>query len=344
MRTDETIKKIVADGTEVFNTVFEADTTEKFFEHKHFGNPYIVDTPYLMEYADGKPIAMRWMMGMDMAYCGQKLKAVQSSDDAALSDYRGLTFIKIRKSSEKIMKAENIDFVYGCFYPGQAMDIAEKLGEKNIVTLYAAKLPLSDTFFRWKRFNIPILKFFVKSKATKIIKKLNTLSKLSDYETAISENSPFTESDFALINSDGYLRVTRSPAYYGWKFKLRDKESIRYVTARKNGKLIGFIIIIIGEIHDTIADWDVFDTGEDRDRVLASLILKASTGKSIVVPSLNPENHELELFTSIGFKDERLYEAPICICAKAFKSEISTIIAEPKNWKHRFVDTDYFLN
>lgn len=344
MHNDEEIKKVISDGTFVFNAVFDNNTSEKVFAHKHFENPYIFETPYLMEYEEEKPVAMRWMMGMNMSYCGQKLKAIQSSDDAALSESRGFTFIKIRKASEKIMKSSGIDFVYGCFYPGNAMDIAEKLGEKNIVTLYAAKLPLNDTVYRWKRFNIPIPRCFIKTNAYKLIKKLQSSAKDCNCDIEIFENCPFAEEDFLLINSGDSLRVTRSQIYYEWKFGLLDKKSIKYITARKNGKLVGFIIITIGKGHDTIADWDVFTAENDCDKVLAALILKASTGKSILVPSLNPENHELKLFTSIGFKDARLHEAPICICTKAFNPEVSDIIYEPKNWKHRFIDADYFLN
>jgi len=344
MYTGEEKIKAISDGTHIFNQVYKKNISEETFAHKHFENPFCVETPFLINYLGDAPVAMRWMMGMDMLYRGQHFKAVQSSDDAALPEAKGLAFVKIRKSSERIMKSEGVDFVYGCFYPGNAMDIAEKLGEKNIVNLYAAKLPLSDTVYTWKRFHIPILNYFVKARASKLVKKLQKAAKLCDSEINISQNCPFDEADFEIINDGRVLRVSRSKAYYEWKFSLLDSKSIKYVTARKNGILTGFIIVKAEETEDIIVDWEIFGTDAQKSSLLAAMIIGVCRGKNITVPSLNPTNGEMSVFTHVGFADMHLQKAPVCICAKAFNDAVADIINNQENWKHRDIDADYFLN
>ena len=344
MHTDEQIKKVISDGTFIFNEVFKKSISDEVFFHKHFDNPNIIEPPYIIEYSEDKPVAMRWMMGMSMLYNGHQLNAVQSSDDASLPEARGLTFLKIRKASEKLMRVSGTDFIYGCFYPGNAMDIAQKLGEKNFVTLYAAKLPLNDTVYAWKRFRIPIPECFVKANAANLIKKLQALSEPCTYNIEISKSCPFSEKDFLLINTDNSLKVGRTQSYYDWKLSSQKKKDVKFITARKKGNLVGFMVVVSDINRDIIADWDIFASGDEQTKILAALVLKASGKKTIIAPSLNPESHELKLFTDIGFSDERLHEAPICICAKAFNQETADIISKPEVWKHRFIDVDYFLN
>lgn len=346
MYTEEEKKKAISSGTYIFNEVYRKNISEEAFSHKHFGNPFCTEIPYIIDFIDEKPSVMRWMMGMDMVCGDKKIKAVQSSDDAALPEVRGLAFIKIRKASEKIMKSENTDFVYGCFYPGNAMEIAEKFGEKNIVNLYTAKLPLNESVYRWKRFNIPICKPISRIRAKKHIKNLQKLSLYSDNNVVVSNTCPFAEEDYTTINTGTALRVTRSKEYYAWKFAKINSADISYITTRKNGNLTGFAIVKKEETEDVIIDWDVFEGSyEKKLSTLAMIISKSCNGnKCISAPSLNPENGELKLFLDLGFKDMRLQKAPVCICAKAFNKEISEIINNSENWKHRFIDADYFLN
>lgn len=344
MYSDEENKKAISDGTLIFNTVYDTSITEEFFAHKHFRNPFLVDTPFLIDYSGDKAVVMRWMMGMDVSFGDQHFKAVQTSDDAVLPDEKGIKFIKVVKNSEKIMKNDGVSFVYGCFYPGTAMGIATKLGEKNIVNMYTARLPLSDTIYSWKRFKFSLPKFAVKFRASQLVKKLKHFSVGCDSKIEISESRPFTEADYSIINSEKALRVSRSDPYYDWKLGLKKKSTLKYIVARKKGKLVGFVIAETHSDKDIIVDWEVFLHGEERKSTLAAMLLKFCRDKSIVVPSLNPESGEMDFFTEIGFSNAKLSAGPVCICAKAFDENITDIIYNAKNWKHRFIDADYFLN
>lgn len=344
MYTCEEKKKATENGTYIFNKVYDVAISEEKFFHKHFENPFCVETPFLIDYEDDKPVIMRWMMGMDMIYNSNKIKAVQSSDDAALPEVRGIGFIKIIKASEKIMKNNGTDLVYGCYYHGKAMEIALKIGEKNIVNLYDAKLPLGDNVYKWKRFNFPVPKCFMNLRAAKHIKKLKKSAKDCVCTIDVSDEIPFTDTDYELINSDMSLRVSRSRNYYGWKLSPRNKKDIKFITARKDNILTGFLIVVSENEKDTIVDWDVFAEGNEKNAILAAMTLKICNKKSIIAPSLNPESGEMALFTNIGFDDASLHSVPVYICAKAFNAELQDIIYNPKNWKHRPIDADYFLN
>ena len=242
------------------------------------------------------------------------------------------------------MKNNGADLVYGCYHPGKAMEIAQKIGEKNIVNLYDANLPLNDSIYKWKRFKIPVPKFLMKLRAKKHIAVLKKASRNCDSRIFISTDIPFTDEDYELINSDSALRVSRSKAYYDWKLSLYSKEKIKYVISRKNNILTGFLIIISGTERDIIVDWDVFENAEKKNGILAAMILAVCNTKSIAVPSLNPQRGEMALFTNVGFNDASLHGTPVYICTKAFNNNLQDIIYNPKNWKHRHIDADYFLN
>ena len=115
-----------------------------------------------------------------------------------------------------------------------------------------------------------------------------------------------------------------------------------FVTARDGMKLCGFLIVKNERETGIIVDWDVLC--ENKSAVLAALLLPlCMTVQYLDIPSLNCENGEMKLFTDLGAKDMSKLWSPICICMKPI-TERAYEIANPRLWKHRLIDADYFMN
>ena len=337
MREDEL--QAIKQGTMLFRKVYRREISEMTFQHKHFDNPTALSSPYIIENKNDTPIAMRWLMKLNFCFNGAILSGVQSSDDAVTEEARGLLFLRMRKKTLGILEREQIDFEYGCFYPGAAMEIAEKSGEKNVVNLYMARLFLNEKKHRWKRFDIPYPTFLRTFLANRRKRHLAALAR-KDLQVQVDSRCPFTEDDYLQMNSDASLHIERTCDYYAWK--TGDRQDLSFVTARDGMKLCGFLIVKKGRETGIIVDWDVLC--EDKSAVLAALLLPlCMTVQYLDIPSLNCENGEMKLFTDLGAKDMSKLWGPICICMKPI-TEQSHEIANPRLWKHRLIDADYFMN
>ena len=333
-------QKAVKYGTILFHEVYKKNITEEMFADKHFKNPTRLDIPYIIESKNDKPVAMRWMMRENMLYKDVSFSAVQSSDDAVLPEARGLLFLKMRKKALDVMKEEHIDFEYGCFSKGDAMEIAEKFGEVNVVNLYLARFFLHEKSHHWKRFNIPYPTFLSNILLRYRKKRLMNLSS-NRIDVQITNTVPFTEDDYRLFNGDGYLHIERNEKYYCWKTQA--KGDISFIVARENNELQGFLIVKNEGKYASIIDWNVFS--DQCTSVLATMLLPiCEQYQYIDIPSLNISNGEMRLFTDIGCKDMSELWAPICICVKPLNDEAGKIVLKAENWKHRLIDADYFLN
>lgn len=333
-------EQALKNGVLLFCDVYKKNITEKVFYRKHFENPRRLDAPYIIETENEKPVAMRWMMCEKMICNCEAVSAVQSSDDAVLPEARGFRFLKMRKKAINIMMENSVDFEYGCFSKGRAMKIAEKFGEKNVVNLYLARLFMLEKTHRWKRFDIKYPKFF----ANHLFKKRKKL--LENFEDknltiTVTNYDSFTSEDYAQMNSGNSLQIERNEAYYKWK--IADIENICVVIARENEKLQGFLIVQNDGNKKTIVDWDVF--GDNKTSVMASLLLRICDNCEFIdIPSLNVESGEMALFTRLGAKDMSKLWAAVCICVKPLNDNIKIDIMNPKLWKHRLLDADYFMN
>ena len=190
----------VQQGAELYRKVYNKEISEECFYHKHFDNPNALSESFIIELQNDTPVAMRWLMKLNFCYDGNIVSGVQSSDDAVLDEARGLLFLKMRKKTLNILQQNSIDFEYGCFYPGTAMEIAEKFGEKNIVNLYMARLFLNERTHRWKRFDISIPAFVRKVLIDKRTKRFADLSQ-KDLTIDISEKCQFGDEDYKKLNS-----------------------------------------------------------------------------------------------------------------------------------------------
>lgn len=330
----------VKQGRELFREVYRKEISEEVFCHKHFGNPNALATPYIIESKNDAPVGMRWLMKLKFCCGDSVIWGVQSSDDAVSSEAGGLLFLKMRKKTLSILKEEKIDFEYGCFYPGTAMEIAEKSGEKNVVNLYMARLYLNEKKHRWKRFDIP-LPSVVRTPLLKGRRKKLQKSACNDLTVQINRKCPFSEEDYKLINGNDDLHIERTRAYYDWKTAY--EKELFFITARMESKLCGFLIIKKEAEHATVIDWDAF--GNNRSEVLASMLEPVCTDfQYLDIPSLNVESGEMTLFTDLGAKDMSGLWAPVCICMKPVSDNVAEIVGNPAVWKHRLIDADYFLN
>ena len=330
----------VKHGTELFREVYNKEISEETFRHKHFDNPTSLPVPYIIETQDDIPVGMRWLMRLKFRYKDRVFWGVQSSDDAVSSKARGLLFLKMRKKTLSVLKQENIDFEYGCFSPGNAMEIAEKTGEKNIVNLYMARLFLNEKNHKWKRFNIVYPDIIKNMLANSRMNRLKKYAQ-SDLSISIDSQCPFTDEDFLKMNDTNCFHIERDQAYYQWKTACYD--NLRFITARMDSNLMGFLVIQNKSGMGIVADWDAF--GDDKVSVLAAMLEPVCLDYPYLdIPSLNAENGEMKLFTDLGCKDMSNLWAPICICMKPITDDVASAADNPANWKHRLIDADYFLN
>lgn len=330
----------IKQGTELFREVYNKEISDETFRHKHFDNPTSLPVPYIIETQDDIPVGMRWLMRLKFLYKDQVFWGVQSSDDAVSSKARGLLFLKMRKKTLSVLKEENVDFEYGCFSPGNAMEIAVKTGENNVVNLFLARLFLNEKTHKWKRFNI-VYPGIVKN--TLANSRMNRLKRIAqnDLSISIDMQCSFTDDDYLTMNDTAYFHIERDQAYYQWKTACYD--NLRFITARLDSKLMGFLVIQNKSGHGIVVDWDVY--GKDKVAVLAAMIEPVCMDYSYLdVPSLNIENGEMKLFTDLGCKDMSSLWAPICICMKPISDNVASVAEDPIRWKHRLIDTDYFLN
>ncbi len=339
-RLQEEKLQAVRDGTELFRKVYRKEISEGTFQHKHFGNPTALSTPYIIEFQNGTPVAMRWLMKLNFCFGGIRLAGAQSSDDAVSEEARGLIFLKMRKKTTSILEEEHIDFEYGCFYRGAAMEIAEKVGERNVINLQLARLYLNEKKHRWKRFDIPyptLLRLLLTRN------RKQRLSRVSDKGLLVrmDDNCPFMEGDYQRMNADNSFHVERTAAYFEWKTGHRN--DMCFVTAHDGEELRGYLIIKKGAETGTVVDWDIFS--EKKMAILSALLLPLyNMFQYLDIPSLNCERGEMKLFTALGAKDMSKLWAPICICMKPLTERADQIAGNPRNWKHRLLDADYFLN
>lgn len=324
----------------LFRSVYHKDIDEETFRHKHFGNPSALPTPYIIASQDGAPVAMRWLMRLDFTCGGERLSGVQSSDDAVSENARGLLFLKMRKKTTDILGANGADFEYGCFSQGEAMEIAEKFGEKNVVDLQLARLFLNERTHRWKRFDIPHpapVRFLLANVRERHLRSLAR----PDLIVRVDVRCPFSDGDYQRMNADPSLHIERNSAYYEWKTS--HTRGIVFVAARDESGLRGYLVLKrTGDIA-TVADWDIF--APDKTAVLAAMILPiCKTIQYLDIPSLNCERGEMKLFTDVGAKDMSKLWAPICICVKPLTERARQVVEVSHNWKHRLIDADFFLN
>lgn len=330
----------VQQGVELFREVYRKDMSEGTFWHKHFGNPSALPVPYIIEARDGVPLGMRWLMRMSFCFGDRRMAGVQSSDDAVSERARGLLFLKMRKKTLAILQQEGVEFEYGCFSEGAAMEIAEKTGEKCVVNLQMARLYLNESTHRWKRFDIAVPSLIKKPLAHKRKGRLEKLAR-KGLSVSIDKQLPFRNDDFACMNLDDSLHVERTEEYYKWKTsRMKD---LYYVTAREGKRLCGYLVVKEEANKGMVVDWDVLRG--DGTAILASMLVPLSTRYQYLdIPSLNVERGEMELFTKLGGKDMSRLWAHICICVKPLTDEVAAIVNNAANWKHRLIDTDYFLN
>ena len=329
-------KQAVKNGVTLFKMVFKKNITEDVFQHKHFGNPTKMETPYIVKSDGDKPIAMRWMMKLKFVYFGESFFGVQSSDDAVIPQKRGLLFLKMRKESINTMKAENVCFEYGLFTPGESMSIAEKSGEKSVVNLYTARLVLSKRNHLRNLFPDLAINYINNWKIKRLAKMVS-----NDTFVQVIYTNPFTDDDYTIINKSSLLQIERTKEYYDWK--LTGIDNITFITARKGKELKGYLILIKEANSAVLIDWDVF--GNDKVVILSAMLIPViNKYDHIDVPYVNADNYEMSLFTEIGCEDIRQWWSTICICVNSFDKEKNQVLLDPKKWKHRLIDSDYFLN
>lgn len=333
---------------DIFNSVFSNNISHEAFWYKHYGNPSRLSAPLLVEKIENDIIGMNGFMAAKFICDSKELYAAQSCDSAVLPQYRGQSvFSSIIKRAQNQLKDEGVDFLFGFpnqnSYPGFI-----KLGWQHNVDFCRYFLP-TDWYL--------LLRKKIGKKCARIIQglfKQITLSRINRLASKpftgvieISDRCPFTEEDCMMINQCGAIMVKRSIDYYVWKLDKNPTKEFKYVVAREEGRLCGFIVYNVINDEVNIIDW--FCVQNTNELVVMAKLIKfiIDVGAKINIPLINIKSRDVLLLKSLGFWNSsniimRRKMTPLVIYV--INETYASKLYRPENWLLRFIDSDTIIS
>lgn len=333
---------------DICNTVFSNDISHEAFWHKHYGNPNRLAAPLFVEKIENDIIGMNGFMAAKFICASKELYAAQSCDSAVLPQYRGKgVFSSIIKRAQNQLKNEGIDFLFGFpnqnSYPGFI-----KLDWKHNVDFCRYFLPTDWYLLLRKKIGKQCARI-INTLFNKItISRINRLaSKPFSCDIEIYERCPFTEEDCMVINQCGAVMVKRSIDYYVWKLDKNPTKEFKYVVARYEGRLCGFIVYNVINDEVNIIDW--FCVDNTNELVVMAKLIKCiiNIGAKINIPLINIKSREALFLKSLGFWNSsniilRRQMSPLVI--NVLNKKYASKLHRPANWALRFIDTDTMIS
>lgn len=335
----------------IFNKVFSKNMDTASFYYKHYQNPYKIPVPLLNDEIDGEIAGVNCFMGAKFFIEDKEVFAAQSCDSAVLPQYRGKgVFSRIIRSAEKQCEIDGIKFLFG--YPnGNSYPGFMKLGWTHVGDFYRAVLPLDTCKFFKRKFRKSLPTIIGKIGDSLFQRKLKKyLKKSNKVDIQISENCPFKEADFEIINRTQGIMIKRSAEYYKWKIDNNPSKKFKYILARDGGSLLGFIVYEKSDDSSLdIVDWLCFEQDDEKQKiVLAKMFYELSgQGISISILLVNEANGEMKMLESIGFlnaSNRIMKQKPLPLIVKSFSSELDNKLLRSQNWVCRFLDTDVIIS
>ncbi len=340
-------RKLADDGYKVFTEAFIDPDPSAFisydnFASKHFGNPWLLDDPCVIEHADdGTPISMIWFMRMPLIVGDGEIYAAHGADYGSTQEGRGLPAIKTLIDGRTTLGKQGVPFRFGA-PADHAAKVASKIGYERVGEFHEYALSFSGS-----------------SSAINELHKhaLDALSQAPDNH-ALSieayENIPFTENDYELMNaSDGSIKVKRSSDYYNWRIGLLENRDIAYVKATRDEKFAGYIVAEFTPSAIRIVDWDVFGSNSQKTESLAEMIsacisLCSNDASLVFITHINNMQNEGELFKNLGFeqlyRDDGTPNINKLFIMPSAETTLDKELFDFSKWKLREIDRDYFMN
>lgn len=236
------------DSYRVFTRVFSKDMKYHKFLYKHMDNPNRLENYYIQRKQGSQIIGTNCFMGAVGVKDNKRFVIAQSCDTAVVPEARGKgVFVNLIEEATKKLEEEKVDLMVG-FPNNNSYHGFMKLGWKHIGNF----IPLIKIV---KPFDVVMGKVtHAKGTYGKISNDISEkLRLLGGMEKKISNKSPFSESDFEIINHDGRIKIFRSQEYFKWKFD--NNNNFQYLTIRGE-KLLAYAVYRVNENGRVlVADW-----------------------------------------------------------------------------------------
>lgn len=342
-------EKTISDSCcDIFKTVFQIDISNTAFRYKHYENPYRLSTPLFVEKIGNKIKGINGFMAAKFICESQELYAAQSCDSAVLEQYRGKgVFTAIIKNAQKQLQSAGVDFLFGFpnqnSYPGFI-----NLGWKHEVDLCRYFLPID-----W----YALLQNKIGKKCARIahtlliqvtLSKINRLAKKTFNGTIKSYDlCPFNGEDYSIINNCGKIMIKRSLEYYVWKLDKNPTKNFKYIVAKEEGRLYGFVVYYVRDGEVDIVDWFCAPT-DNKYLIMAKLIKQLiNEGTKINILSINTKSEEVQFMKRLGFWNSssrvlRRTTTPLVIYI--MNATLESKLHVPEKWLLHCIDSDTIIS
>lgn len=328
------------------NQVFNHNRTEFDWLYKHKDNPLAKQYNVFGALYDGKLVGINGFMPMLFKINDIEINAMQSCDTAIDENFRGLgIFTKIVSYAEQEFKKQNIDVMIGFpnhnSYPGFIKMGWIHLFDYNNIIMPCRVKPFSNHFLG---FPLPDKLSIVFTR--KVIKLSKQKPMLDIY---VSDTIPFSQAEFDEINRTDKIELLRSFSIYTWKLDKNKKKNFKYYIAKKNGKILAFLIAEEGFHPNTsikrtnIIDWGFSNNYRDVLINATAQILNILIQETDLISLWGPAEIEYKrIFQKNGFfQNQRITQThPVIIKIINNDQEIKNTLLDPMNWRLKGIEVD----
>lgn len=333
---------------DIYNAVFSSYLTYETFWYKHYGNPHRLSTPMLVEKVDNDIAGINGFLAVPFICKNDKLFAAQSCDSAVLNKYKGKgIFSSIIKRAQTQLKADDVDFLFGFpnqySYPGFI-----KLGWKHTVDFSRFFLPINCYAILQNKIGKTCAHIIHVILKRILLSKVNQLAKKT-FNGTINSNDlcPFTKEDFAIINNCDKIMTKRNIECYDYKLDNNPTKKFKYITARTDGRLCGFLAYHVLNDEVNVVDW--LCVQHDNNKIVMAKLIKhiINVGAKINIPLINIKSEEVKLLKSLGFWNSsnivlRRKMSPLVIYI--INKTLDTKLHVPEKWLLRYIDSDTIIS
>jgi hypothetical protein len=332
---------------DIFKTVFQSNLSHIAFRYKHYENPHGLSTPLFVEKTGDDIKGINGFMAAKFICESQELYAAQSCDSAVLAQYRDKDVFKsIIKNAQKQLQSAGVDFLFGFpnqnSYPGFI-----KLGWKHEVDFCRYFLPIQWHVLLQNKIGRKCAGIAHTLLSPITLSRVNRLA-TKPFKVTIKSYDlcPFTEEDCATINNCGKIMIKRSIEYYEWKLDKNPTRNFKYIVAKEEGRLYGFIVYYVGGGEVNIVDW--FCVSDNKYLIMAKLIKQLiNEGTKINALLINAESNEVEFMKRLGFWNSanrilKRKKSPLVIYI--LNPALEDKLHAPEKWSLRYIDSDTIIS
>lgn len=333
---------------DIYNAVFRKSISNSVFTYKHFDNPYRLSTPLLIHKMGDDIVGFNGYLAAKFICESQELYAAQSCDVAVLPQYRGRgVYTSIMKKAREKFRHEGLDFLFG-FANKNSYGPDLKFGWKHESDFCRFFLPVDWYALLYNKIGKIGARIVHALLKRPILFKTNKLAG-KNFKATLQcfDRCPFTEEDFTIINSCGRIMIKRSREYFLWKLDNNPTKNFKYIIARKEGRICGYVIYHVeaGEIN--VVDW-YCALDYDGSVIMANLVKQLlNEGAKINIFFVNMKSEEAQFMKRLGFwnssnKILKRLSAPLMLYI--LDKSLETKLSAPGKWLMRYIDSDTIIS